>query len=220
MRHSFFEGNCMKRLFHHFFTFLSAVSLLLCVAVCVLWARNYFGWRVEGVNFEPRTRAGDTKKFHYALVVNPFGIAFMQSSHAPLSPHILLEAQPAVVIDPTEYSFAPSPAKWDVFSRTATSATLATLSEYYRGRGADGILGVYWLATMEPNSGNAAQEVFLPHWLLALASGALPALWGTRRWRKRAKTRAGLCAVCGYDLRASPQRCPECGTLSSPRITA
>jgi hypothetical protein len=56
----------------------------------------------------------------------------------------------------------------------------------------------------------------LPFWMLTLPVGVLGWLIGRRGRLKRRRLRRGLCIACGYDVRMSPDRCPECGLTTSP----
>jgi len=56
----------------------------------------------------------------------------------------------------------------------------------------------------------------IPIWSIFVVTAALPAFWLLRIWRRLRKGKDGLCARCGYDLRASPDQCPECGQVRQP----
>ena len=58
-----------------------------------------------------------------------------------------------------------------------------------------------------------AQMIVAHDLLLLLVTATLPGAWLARRVRSRRCRSLGLCPACRYDLRATPDRCPECGTI-------
>ena len=56
-------------------------------------------------------------------------------------------------------------------------------------------------------------ELFLPYWSLVVLTAALPVVWFCRRVARGRRQLEHRCIRCGYDLRATPDRCPECGAI-------
>jgi hypothetical protein len=74
-----------------------------------------------------------------------------------------------------------------------------------------GVLGVYIPRVKDPAHFRGTNAIVtFPTWFLAIIAILPPLSWMLLK-RKR-KTQPNHCRVCDYDLRATPDRCPECGT--------
>ena len=115
------------------------------------------------------------------------------------------EAGPRVAVQPGwEYFRTPTPRRWPAARGPAMPAAYVTTVRHF--------------VRLPPS---AAYGVAVPHWMIIFACGVLPAWWALDRRRRRAQARrrtAGLCTRCGYDLRESRGRCPECGQATTASI--
>ena len=68
--------------------------------------------------------------------------------------------------------------------------------------------------SMVPLTTEIGAGFYFPHWFVALFLLIIPAFWVIKKCRSRVRRADGLCPTCGYDLRATPDRCPECGRIS------
>src|SRR5688500_619896 len=57
------------------------------------------------------------------------------------------------------------------------------------------------------------RHVVMPSWVSALVFSVFPVTWLGRLRRLRRRIRLDLCTSCGYALRTTPGRCPECGAV-------
>ncbi|HUR53988.1 MAG TPA: hypothetical protein VMZ71_07645 [Gemmataceae bacterium] len=67
--------------------------------------------------------------------------------------------------------------------------------------------------TLNPRS-PGEWSAYVPFGYVVALFAATPLVRGYRRYRRGSRRRPGHCAKCGYDLRATPSRCPECGAMA------
>jgi hypothetical protein len=104
-----------------------------------------------------------------------------------------------------------------------TSRPVAFRTSFDRGFGLTPTLGFAFhrYVTQPSQPGNdlnyrgVSNAFAIPFWGPASLFAAIAVL--TRRAAHRPRTSSGHCPTCGYDLRATPDRCPECGTAAAPR---
>jgi hypothetical protein len=91
----------------------------------------------------------------------------------------------------------------------------------YRQGGRRGIFDHY------PEEFRLAKYLVLPYWFLfpLCVGGTLFIHWRRLEqqvsgFKQRRRVAAGKCAFCGYDVRATPARCPECGLVPTPSTTS
>jgi hypothetical protein len=217
----------MKRSRRIIFNGLTVLSLLMCVVTVVLWVRSY---RVVDI-----VRIGEVRA--YKLASGDGGIfierlrmfrrtGYWTSNLNPVTGHLSIYNESSenytnflklqrklsgAALHQATYEKYPWVSRL-VFQTKAWTNLQSTLWPC--------VMGVRDCVTSTLDYGtNACEEhwamghaIWLPYWFLWIITAASPTIW----WlRKPARDQPGLCETCGYDLRATPNRCPECGIIPS-----
>jgi hypothetical protein len=179
----------------HLFNFLTALSLLLCVAVCVLWVRSYFITdefvRIRQRGLDHRIESGGGR------------LAWMEFDWRGIDRSFLE---------------APEFGAWHYLADDpATSLSSLLLNDPGLRARWFSVAGFAVAGGVPSDPVEPSRAVAVPHWFVALVLAFGPGLEILHRLRRR--TRLGLCPRCGYDMRATPDRCPECGAQPGAAVS-
>ncbi len=190
----------MKRFRRWVFDLLAVLSLVLCVLMVAFWIRSYFifdGWDwSDGVRVPT---AGYQVAWRKVLISEHGSVSFiMEREFGAFRPFFQKLAANEVA-----------------FVRNLYISPIPRLISpgWFLGFGYQTQIGHPVIADdLRPPPVELLRAWTIPGWALVAATGALPAYWLTIVRRRRA-AQTGRCTHCGYDLRATPDRCPECGTI-------
>jgi hypothetical protein len=174
------------------YNLIAGISLLLGVVVGLAYVRSYF--RVE--------------------ILVPYK-SDLREYQLESARGLLRFKRDSFLTNP-ELRHRPDPWGWRFFD-LATNPNQAIAMENVHGiAGFD--VESFRLYVTEPTSKVTNQKVaidvaafVLPDWFVLVLLMITPAV-GIRRWQQFKRFRVvGSCTACGYDLRATPDHCPECG---------
>jgi len=182
---------------------LAALSLLLSIAVAAMWVRSHYRnekwcrWRFSKPTDETQllSLVSERGKVEVTLLCTKFPPGVVVVQEGPQTTNL------------TAPGFSCSyPNGWWYFAGAVAPPPLRHSWEHL------GVFvrfekGLRW--GVSPGVGSYTYWG-APYWLLFALTICGPALCGVRWWRSRLFGE-GRCANCGYDLRESPERCPECG---------
>jgi hypothetical protein len=179
------------RLFRWTLRILSALSLSFCILFICLGIRSYF--RTDDI-YAPSVRGIDSSPmvtYSYVGLFSNRGTIWLQFYR-------------------TRYSN-------DIFiSPSAFGPTIWRVTQAQKGK-SSGWTNDEFAFRLNQEPGDFSLFVVFPYWLAALVTAILPAAFIYRVIRSRRAIRAGHCRTCGYDIRATPTRCPECGNPVTSR---
>src|SRR4051812_3398741 len=83
------------------------------------------------------------------------------------------------------------------------------------------IVGHIWIGFHYAADSTGFRLIGVPLWFPSCIC-LVALIISVRAWRRRRRDATKVCASCGYDLRATPDRCPECGRVPeiSERISS
>lgn len=171
------------------FTLAAAVSLLLCALVAATWVHSLFTRAVWGYTSMPNDGVSSGCEIGTA----PGRIIFATLRYIPS------DNPPRTGLHGVIYRAEPPAWNW---------WPQATPSGY-------GAVGITWEHRIIPADGREAYVLIVPDVFLIVLFLILPIVW----WRRRGVVLPGHCQACGYDLRATPNGCPECGAASAMAVS-
>jgi hypothetical protein len=175
---------------------VGGVGFLLLIAAACLWARSH--WRID----ELAMRGGSGSRLELALM--PGGVRVMSIKQWPDPLPVTLTSVPRS---------SKAQRDWIYHDGSAPVPGRSGRMGFYRDSG--------YLSGPGLGRGVAYTAWTAPYWAM-VALFAIPVAWrGVRVVTAKRQRELGLCPTCGYDLRATPDRCPECGsTFTRPQRTS
>jgi hypothetical protein len=181
---------------------MAGVSLLLCVGAMGLWGRSFFENGEIVVVWWPQSALDGPNILRVGTYRGGLGLA---TSSQPKGVAVNLDLQVESLFEPRGHCFG-----FGTYVRYRAIPMGLTL-----GVDVDKVASKIGLAIGHGVSpcGIYERGVLVPGWFATTLSGVLPAIWVVKWRRRRPRWGSGLCKGCGYDLRATPLRCPECGRV-------